>query len=380
MPEVPYLTLRMPTGMSPEIVTPTEDQREQIAHLLSTSLNVPVDRAMTSSANLVLDDMKVAVDDGAVVAVAGEFRFDQWFGGRGIDCSGITRVGTLPEHRAGGLATACNDALLTRARERGTPISSLFPAVLRPYRRMGFEIAGSFTIHRLPLDAIVPDHEAPQVVLADPERDVSGIREAYREWIRAANGPVEPVDDDHWRRRILDKAGDPTYRAVVVREGDRVTGFAASSRENTAGPLDVSFGLSCEALFAITPKAWRALLTYFHGFRGLGKWVEWAGPPSDPLAFATPEALLHTEFRYDWMLRMLDVPAALEARGYPAIDADAEIAVEDERWPDNAGPWRIEVRQGVAKVSRGDVRRVSLRCRSGPCPPCSVASCDRVTR
>ena len=93
------------------------------------------------------------------------------------------------------------------------------------------------------------------------------------------------------------------------------------------------------------------MLQYFRGFRGLGKWVEWSGPPSDPLALATPEAFLATPFRYDWMLRLLNVPAALEARGYPPIDVDAVIAVDDERWPENAGPWKIEVRGGTASVS-----------------------------
>ena len=59
-----------------------------------------------------LADIRVALEDDRVVATAGEFRFDQWFGGRGLDCCGITRVGTLPERRADGLATACTDALL----------------------------------------------------------------------------------------------------------------------------------------------------------------------------------------------------------------------------------------------------------------------------
>jgi len=337
--------------MNAQIVEPSEAHREQIAGVLSASINFPLERALLNAPLLKLDDIRVALEDDRVVATAGEFRFDQWFGGRGVDCCGITRVGTLPERRAGGLATACTDELLQRAYERGTSLAALFPAVLRPYRRMGFEIAGSYTTHRLSLDAIAPNRDTLSVELVDVDRDLTAIREAYRGWVRNQNGPVEPVEDEHWRVRILTKPDDSAYRAVVVREADRVTGFAAFSRDADPGPLDVAFGLSCNAFFTTTPAAQRALLQYFRGFRGLGKWVEWSGPPSDPLALATPEAFLATPFRYDWMLRLMNVPAALEGRGYPPIDVDAVIAVDDERWPENAGPWRIAVRGGSASVS-----------------------------
>jgi predicted acetyltransferase len=340
--------------MSTRIVEPTEAHREQIAGVLSVSINFPLERALLNAPLLKLEDIRVALRDDRVIATAGEFRFDQWFGGRAVGCCGITRVGTLPEHRADGLATACTDALLTRARDRGAPVAALFPAVLRPYRRLGFEVAGSYTDHRIALDAIATDPEAPGVELVDVDRDLAPIRDAYRAWVRGQHGAVEPVEDQHWRDRILTKADDSAYRAVVVREAGVITGFAAFTRVADPGPLDVGFGLSCNAFFATTPTAQRGLLAYFRGFRGLGKWLEWSGPPSDPLALASPEGFLSTPFRYDWMLRLLDVPAALEARGYPPIDADAVIAVDDARWPENAGPWRIRVRDGVAEVTATD--------------------------
>ena len=38
-------------------------------------------------------------------------------------------------------------------------------------------------------------------------------------------------------------------------------------------------------------------------------------------------------------------------RGYPPVDAEAVVAVEDPRWPENAGPWRIAVTDGVAQIT-----------------------------
>jgi len=118
--------------MTARIVTPREEHREQIARVLSTSINFPLAQGLAGAQHFRLDDIRVGIEGDAVVATAGEFRFDQWFGGRGIDCCGITRVATLPEHRPDGLATACPDELLVRARGRGTPSASPVPAGLRP--------------------------------------------------------------------------------------------------------------------------------------------------------------------------------------------------------------------------------------------------------
>ena len=344
------------------IVTPGEDHRLAVAEVLSTSLNFARERAVKRAPLLPLDDLRVAIEDDQVVAVAGEFRFDQWFAGRPIDCSGIWGVATLPEHRAGGLATGCIRALLDRARKRGTPLTALYPAVLTPYRRMGYEVAGVFVEHRVPLAALpAGDDSLPVVELADPARDIAGIRATFRDWISTATGPVEPVSDTHWIDRIFPAGDDDTGRTVVVREEGRVTGLASFTRVDDVGPLDVAFGLECRALFAVTPAAQRALWAYFRGYRGLGKWLQWVGPPNDPIAIASLDAFIERPFRYDWMLRLLEVPAALEARGYPAIEAAATVAVEDEMYPDNAGAWRISVRAGRATVERvGDHARRAL--------------------
>ena len=59
---------------------------------------------------------------------------------------------------------------------------------------------------------------------------------------------------------------------------------------------------------------------------------------------------ISTHFRYRWMLRALDVQGALSGRGYPAIDEEAIIALDDPHFPENAGPWRLVARDGVANV------------------------------
>ena len=187
--------------------------------------------------------------------------------------------------------------------------AALFPAVLRPYRRMGFEIAGSYTTHRLALDAIAPDRDTLSVELVDVDRDLAAIREAYRGWVRSQNGPVEPVEDEHWRVRILTKPDDSAYRAVVVREADRVTGFAAFARDADPGPLDVAFGLSCNAFFTTTPAAQRALAAVFPGVPRAGQVGGMVRSPVGPAGARHPRGVP----RHALPLR-LDAPA-LERAG-----------------------------------------------------------------
>jgi predicted acetyltransferase len=67
--------------------------------------------------------------------------------------------------------------------------------------------------------------------------------------------------------------------------------------------------------------------------------------------------------RYRWMLRILDVRAALEGRGYPPIDAEATFAIEDPRYSENTGVWRVRLSAGEPKVEQApshDRRAISI--------------------
>jgi predicted acetyltransferase len=340
--------------MTIDIRTPAEEDRDQVADVLRTSLNFSKSWLERRASALPLEELRCAYDGGRVLATAGAFRFHQWFGARAPATSGIYAVATLPEHRGTGLASAALMQILREAREQATPLTTLFPAVLRPYRRLGYELAGTYNEHRVDLDTIPTDlgAELPPVETLVVERDLEGLKDCYRTWASPHNGVIEPTDDTWWTQRILQPWGDAISRAVVVRADGQIEGFAAFRYTDTAGHLDVSFGVECLVLATSTGRATRALLTYFRGFRGVGVWLQWNGPCDDPIAMLIPEQRVETPYRYRWMLRLLDVPAALEARGYPPIDADATITVYDPEFPANAGPWHLSVRRGDAHVER----------------------------
>jgi predicted acetyltransferase len=56
----------------------------------------------------------------------------------------------------------------------------------------------------------------------------------------------------------------------------------------------------------------------------------------------------------DWMLRIVDVPGALKARGYsPGLTAEVHLSVRDDVLPHNHGRFVLQVADSRASVQRG---------------------------
>jgi predicted acetyltransferase len=341
----------------PDIRTPVEADRDAIVDVMRVSLNFSDAWVAHRSRLFDLGAFRCAYEDGVVKATAAGHRFVQWFGGRPLPMCGVWGVATVPEHRASGLASAAVAEVLREARDDGTPISMLYPAVLRPYRRLGYELAGTHAKHWVPLGSIPGDlgDDLSSVAELDLERDLAGVKACFHRWARTNHGAFEAVDDRWWTERVLGPAPEGQSRFVVVHAPDgSIEGFAGFRYERTDGRLGVEFGLSCSVLTATSDRAFRSLLAYFRGFRGVGEWVAWAGPPADPVALLIPEQDISVSFRLDWMLRMLDVPDAFARRGYAPVDAEAVFAVDDPLFPENGGPWRLTLKEGIADVTPDD--------------------------
>jgi predicted acetyltransferase len=337
---------------SREIRPPTEDERTDAANVMRVSLNFGRAFVEDRAAVLPLHDMRCVVVDGRVVATAGERHFTQWFGGRELAMSGIWGVATLPEHRGAGHASEAVLELLRGARDRGDPITALYPAVLQPYRRLGYAIGGSYATHEMRIDDLPSDVRSPLTAEPyDAERDLDGVRACYRGTMSVHNGPIDSQDPWWWTDRILGHWNrDEVHRAVVVRSSDGVEGYLSFVQQPHEGHLDVSFRLEAKHFVASTPQAYRALLAYVRGFGGVGEAFRYVGPPDDPGSLLVEVQRLALESRYRWMLRLLDIPAALEGRGYPPVAGAVTLKVDDPAFERNRGPWRVTAADGSVSV------------------------------
>ena len=110
-------------------------------------------------------------------------------------------------------------------------------------------------------------------------------------------------------------------------------------------------------LIGLTPQATATLLRLLAGWASVAPTTVWWLGDHDPVRWHTDVA--HTgqvEKREPWMLRLVDVPGAVAARGYnPHVRGSAPLHITDEQCPWNTGLWRLTVEsgQGVLEPSTG---------------------------
>ena len=82
--------------------------------------------------------------------------------------------------------------------------------------------------------------------------------------------------------------------------------------------------------------------------------LTYRGAAVDPITLALPAQSWEVRQAQPWLLRVLDVSTAFTKRGYPAhVRTCLGLTVDDALFPENVGPWRIEVADGQAEVHRG---------------------------
>ncbi len=353
--------------MTSDVITPGDEHRDELVALMRVAFNLGSGSLAERAAWLPVEKMRCVLDGDRFVAAAGARAFRQWWGGRELDMSGIWGVVTLPEHRGGGLATRAVTELLVEARSSGVPLSVLYPATQRPYRGLGYELAGTMTRHAIALDDLPRGSAGPLAVEEYvAASDLEDVRACYRASVSGHQGPIDSDEPDWWPDRVLGRwFSDDVQRTVVARGHSGVEGYASFTYgSDPGGPLDFEFAINCRHLVATSVEGWASLLSYLRGFRGLGRTLRFTGPPAHPLGLLVEEQRLRPVWSYRWMLRLLDVQAALSGRGYPPVSGSIVLSVEDGLFPENRGPWRLEVDEGVASVTQtsggGGVRPLSI--------------------
>jgi predicted acetyltransferase len=279
-----------------------------------------------------------AYDGDLLVGRALIWPFRPWWGGRDLAMAGVAGVVVAPEHRGRGVGRSLTNAMVARGRELGFTLSTLYPATVPVYRQCGYEIAGAQ--YRVSLDA----------------RLVRGLREgatAVREATPAdAELVVEMIRDHHARCRDNGPKGDTVddVREELAEPG--VFSYLA------AGGF-VQYGwdgrdLCVYRLLARDAEEARALWAVVGSGSSTVKTVHAYLSPDDPVVHLLGDGLLRDVQVNRWMLRCLDVAAAIEGRGYPAgTVADVPLVVEDAQVPENCVAGRLQVGDGKGALVAG---------------------------
>lgn len=252
-------------------------------------------------------------------------------GGAAVAASAITNVSVTGTYRRRGLATAMMGADLAAARERGDALSILVAAEYPIYGRYGFGPATWVTNWEIDLPRAAVDRRwagpadggrVDLATVAEVQKAGPGLHERVRArtpgaierhstWWELATGAIEFATFP-WK--------EPFF--AVYRDADgRIDGLVAYDTLDHPWPGKLpKVDVSVRQLIAASPAAEAALWRFLLALDWVTVLKSGNRAPDDvlPLLLGDPRAA-RTETHADFMwLRLLDVPAALSARGYAA--------------------------------------------------------------
>jgi predicted acetyltransferase len=235
------------------------------------------------------------------------------------------------------------------ARENGAALAPLHAATVRLYRRWGWEVC-SLTTRQIVQTAALAGLSGTGTVRSSPDRAaVEAMRRAHlTQW----DGPLDRPD---WFLSVEWDAGDPATARYEYGwyEGDRLTGYVRYSSSREADWMRIRVQ---EFIFT-TEDALRGLLGFLGGQESMSRDISFghsAMIDASPLVWLLPEAHRTLEIQgfFCWMQRIVNIDAAMSARGWPARAAGrVELEVSDPI----TGVERcvLEIENGTARVTPG---------------------------
>lgn len=274
-----------------------------------------------------------------------------------LDVAAVTAVTVAPAFRRRGLLTRMMQHQLTTISE---PVALLFATESLIYGRFGY---GGVT-RQLRLSGRTRDLGfLPEVDLGAGSVDEVGVEE-YRaavEPLRASMFPDRPghlVRDDPWWSAVLAdpdrwRNGASARRyALHLTDDGTADGFAAFRIKRESSIVDYGREVQVEEIDATSPQAYASLWRWLLDL-DLVRAVRRPNAPVDEMLhhLVADPRMIKTELTDAAYARIVDVPAALEARGYGA-DLDLVIEIVDRFLPESGGRFRLQAGEDGSTVTR----------------------------
>jgi predicted acetyltransferase len=283
-----------------------------------------------------IDDgrMLAAYDGDLLVARALIHRFSQYWGGQVMPMAGIAGVVVSPEYRGHGVGSKLMAFTARRGRELGFPVSALYPATVSVYRRTGWELAGVWPRYTITTRLLRELRGEDRAVREVGPKDAATLLEILRRLYAAdrVNGlrghTIEELREDLDESSVFAYAADDGLVLYGWEDEDLVVHLMAAGSPATA----------------------RALWSVVGSGSSIAERVHAYVAPDDPIHQILGECVRDEMRTGRWMLRLLDVEAALDSRGYPAgVDIDVPLVVADAEIEENCVAGRLEVHGGVGR-------------------------------
>lgn len=300
-----------------------------------------------------------AYDGDTMVGTAGAYSLQLTVPGGEVPCAGVTMVGVVPTHRRRGVMSALMTQQLRDVAERGDPLAALWASEDAIYGRFGY---GAATVQAL---VDVPRHRARflddgpiegNLRLLEQDEAIAAFPAVY-DRVRSETPGMFRRSETWWRHRnVRNKYRDeegPFFRALLEQDGEAVA--YAVYQVHQKWESGVSRGhVELREVMGATPRGMKDIWKFVFGIdlvesvRSTGFFLPYDHPLQ--LMLAEPRYLNFLLSNGLWV-RVVDVPAALGARGY-ARDGSMTFEVHDPMLEANSGTWRLDVEGGRATVTR----------------------------
>jgi predicted acetyltransferase len=322
-----------------------------------------------------LDDLVVAEQAGEIVAQAYLFPLEAWFGGRAVRMGAIASLGVAPEVRGRGVGTALLQHLHVASDVRGDALTMLYAFRQRFYAPAGYGTTSSR--RRLVIDPSSMPESWRALARARIRRargdDKEGMRGAYARSAARASGWLTR-SDVLWNRRLARERRQFFVADRPASEGGgSVAGYVAF--ELVQSEAHAATKLVVDELAADDDVTRLALLGSLAALRDQVVAIELEVDDADPLerALVDSDGRRHGTNLVEHalgtivggpMVRIEDVPRAIEARGY-AADGALDIVVHAREGETNGAgediAVSVRVAGGLAEVSAARGAAAALR-------------------
>lgn len=294
-----------------------------------------------------------AFDGGRVAAQVITAPLAMRWNGADVPFGAVTAVSTLPTHRRRGLLRELMARSFAEMRDAGEPVAMLWASMAAIYQRFGYGIGYRMGEAEFDPRFLRPVHPMPvpgDVRLLRPDEAAPVLVPAY-ERFAAPRTLMFQRTSTWWERRLITVPGRPPPMVAVYEEEGAALGYVVYDVEEA--PADPSLPpqrLVARELVWNTPAAHRALVSYLCGY-DLARTVSITRMPADdplPLVVQEPRTL-NIRVGDGTLVRIVDVRAALEARGYNH-DGRLRFQMVDPMCAWNDGVWDLSVEGGRATV------------------------------
>jgi predicted acetyltransferase len=297
-------------------------------------------------------DRSIAVFDGErIVGTGGAYSMELTLPGlTSVRVGGLTAISVLPTHRRRGILRSMIERHFQDVEARGEALSVLLASESVIYGRYGYGAAtwsSGFEIDTAHGAFADPPGMPGRLRMLDADEAAKLVPAFYDRARRAQPGELSRGDqewtiyfrDAHWHRH----GASQHYDVIYETPGGVVDGWVSYRIESHWDAGIAGNVVRVRELQALTPAARAALWRFCLDLDLASSLQLRARPLDEPLRWllADPRRLRVTEIADDLWVRLLDLPAALEARRYATEDR-LVLEVVDQLRPANHGRFALE--------------------------------------